>query len=694
MNEFAKTGIFVALAAVAGLGATWAYVSHGPQSVLLDPSDETGKPLFPDFKDPLAATSLAIVDYDTDAGQVRQFRVEQQPDGKWVIPSKANYPADAQRQLEEAAASVIDLVKLGVVTDNPSEHALFSVVQPDPEKDEGGLEGVGKLVTLANKDDQTLAEFIIGKEDPDQKTLHYVRLPGQDRVYRVKINVSKLSTRFGDWLEKDLLKLDPWNITDVVLNNYSINEEQGTIEGQDVMELSYDDKTQKWSMGELQAGEELVPEKLNDMKSALDQLRIIDVDRKSENLRRVLRGEEERLNPQDQIDLQVRGFFLAQGGRLLSNEGEVIVQCKDGVEYVLRFGEIAAGDGEAEADAQDDADGEEGAEAGGSNRYIFAMAQFNPDLIPHPDAEAQPAVPDAPADTGADDADADGEAEPDAGEGPASDEEPDAGGESTSEEPSDAGEEPADEAGAAEGEEPAEADQPGDGDEATDADEPDEAGPSTDDSGDTSGSVQGATQSGGSPAEVVRLAQAEPAEEAEDSADEEPAAQAEEPAAEPESDEPAAEGPAAGADEEAAEGGDSKPAQTEEERKAEEERKKKEEERKRKLDEYNEKIKKGEARVKELNDRFADWFYIVADSVYRKIHVTRADIIKGGKPALGEGGVLEELDEIKAEGPQREDAGAEEDGPEDGEGDEAGADETSADENGAEEAGAEEPAQP
>ena len=48
----------------------------------------------------------------------------------------------------------------------------------------------------------------------------------------------------------------------------------------------------------------------------------------------------------------------------------------------------------------------------------------------------------------------------------------------------------------------------------------------------------------------------------------------------------------------------------------------------RKQDEYEEKIKKGQERVQELNDRFADWYYIIADDVYQKIRLSRDDLIK------------------------------------------------------------------
>ena len=59
--------------------------------------------------------------------------------------------------------------------------------------------------------------------------------------------------------------------------------------------------------------------------------------------------------------LQSRGFYIV-GGRLLSNQGEAVVRTADGVQYALRFGEIAPG-----------------------GRYLFVTAEFNADLLDKPE---------------------------------------------------------------------------------------------------------------------------------------------------------------------------------------------------------------------------------------------------------------------------------------------------------------------
>jgi hypothetical protein len=53
-----------------------------------------------------------------------------------------------------------------------------------------------------------------------------------------------------------------------------------------------------------------------------------------------------------------------------------------------------------------------------------------------------------------------------------------------------------------------------------------------------------------------------------------------------------------------------------------------ERENRRKQDEYDDKVKAAQKRVRDLNNRFADWYYIVSDKEYAKIHLTRDGVIQ------------------------------------------------------------------
>lgn len=602
MNQNSRTMLFVGVAALAAIGA-WA---TRPSSARITPDDEViNKPLAPDFVDPLAARSMEIVDFDEATGEPKVFKVAQ-VNGIWSLPSKYEYPADAERQLGEAAANLMDLKMLGVASNLASDHPLFGVVDPSTAK--VGATGVGKKITLEGEGGKPLLSLIVGKEVKDQPDQRYVRVPGRDAVYPVKINTGKLSTKFEDWIEKDLLKLSGWDITEVVENNYSIDKLQGKVIPGEVVDLKYDDAQSKWSMEGLAAGEELDTTKLNELKSALDDLKIVDVRRKPAGLSAELRREEGiQLDQAALVSLANKGFYLTQDGSLLSNEGETIVHTKDGVEYVLRFGDIATDTEEGSTEKKDEKAGEAKAEDGkdpsdkeapktGANRYIFVTARFDESLIPKPGeaapaaGEATPAAEGAPAEAAA--------TEPAAAETAVPAEE-----KPTEEKPAE--EKPAEEAPATEtpaapaepaAETPAETPPP-----AADANGPQGAG------GDDGG---------------------------QDPATETPPATTAAAAAPPAAAAPA--GPPAAAEDPA--------------------KKAAEAEQLRKQSEYEAKIKKGQERVKELNDRFADWYYVISDDVYKKIRLTRSDVIK--KPEAKEGAEnadipkspLDELQQLKEEG--------------------------------------------
>ena len=66
-----------------------------------------------------------------------------------------------------------------------------------------------------------------------------------------------------------------------------------------------------------------------------------------------------------------------------------------------------------------------------------------------------------------------------------------------------------------------------------------------------------------------------------------------------------------------------------------ENRRRVERENRRKQDDFDEKVKAAQKRVRELNGRFADWYYVVPDKEYAKIHLTRSSAVQKAesKPA-------------------------------------------------------------
>ncbi len=258
----------------------------------------------------------------------------------------------------------------------------------------------------------------------------------------------------------------------------------------------------KFEEAKLAEDQELDTSKLDDMKNALDDLKIVDVSPKPEGLSGDLKATGNVYADQEtQQSLANRGFYLVAVDdkfyELRSNEGETRVLMKDGVEYVLRFGQVAGGStGMEKAKPEEgEKEGEEEDSSDGLNRYLFVMAEFNADAIKKPELEPLPELP------------------------------------------------------------------------AEDAND--------------------AEKKEGEKAEAEKAdADKEEAKEGEEEEEEDPAA------------------------------------------KVKAERERIEKENKRKQEQYEEELEKGKEHVKELNERFADWYYVIADDVYQKIHLTRADILK------------------------------------------------------------------
>jgi len=407
MNDLQKTSAFVAVALLlAGAAAVRMPGRTATEAVFAD----QGKPFFPDFRDPLAANSLEVYDYDPAVGGAVPFQVTLR-DGKWVIPSHHDYPADAKDRLKNTAAGVMDLTKDAIRSTNSADHKPLGVLDPlDPKV--AGSEGVGKRIKLSESNSSTqrvLADFIIGKEVPGHPEQRYVRVPDQKQTYAVNVKVD-LSTRFSDWIETNLLKLDAARLRRLTFDNHKVDPEQLTIDRGDVFSVARKDAAAPWTMDPPPpAGEEVNAEKLTTLTTALADLKIAGVRPMPKGVEDVLRTLKEggalarsRANLLSIQSLRSRGFIPTPEG-IVSNQGDVRVATDEGVVYTLRFGEITFASGEElsagkkeEKDAgKDRKDASEEKKAGGvESRYLMVTVDFDPALIPEP-APTPPAPPTA-----------------------------------------------------------------------------------------------------------------------------------------------------------------------------------------------------------------------------------------------------------------------------------------------------------
>jgi hypothetical protein len=638
-----RTLAFV-LCAICSVGAA-ALTHYSYKPAVPSNSAEVGEPFFPDFTDPTKATGLRVAAYNTDAAKVDEFSVAYK-DGKWVIPSHHNYPADGKTRLAKTAASLIGVTRGQLVSTTADAHKRLNLLDP-LDKALTGTEGRGSRITIT-AGDQVLADYIIGKKDEDAgQDKYYVRRADSDLAYISEVKPD-LSTKFVDWIQPNLLDATATAFRQLTLRRYHVDEAKGVIVPGIESVLDRDSSTDPWKLEGLDESMEKVKTTVVDaMTNALSNMKLVGVRRKPAGLGASLKGDEAaELSPTDELDMRSKGFFVVRG-QLMSNEGDFLAGTADGVLYVLRFGEVFTGsemeieigspktEGDAGKKDEKDADKKETDKKDGDqdekkqNRYVFITAQFDEELLG--EAPKEPEKPTPP--PGYTPKAKPGDAAAPAGDG-AAPTVPPAATEKT------ATEKTATEKSATEKSETPPA-------APADAAKPDEK-----DSSSLNENSDGVVTLGGPPADRpagdrIQLAQAEtaPAGDSATAPEATPEPSATAPEATPAATEKPADATPPAADATPA-AGDAKPADAAapptppKDPNAEYEAAlaKYEQE----LDEYRvkkahreEQLKAGNEKVKKLNDRFADWYYVIPASLFKDLSVSAEGLVepKDAKPA-------------------------------------------------------------
>lgn len=405
MKESTQTLLFIA----AALGSMLLATQSQPTDATYEVSEEIGKPLFKAFETE-QAKSLRILRFNEETATLRDFEVAEE-DGVWSIPSKGGYPADAESQMAEASTGLIDLEILSIASQSAADHAEYGVIEPSGDLEVGST-GVGTRVTLNDPASESLVDVVIGKPVRDAEDQRFVRRTSQDIVFTVAIDPSKFSTKFEDWIEDDLLDLEAWDVSRVQVKDYTAElVMQGfrpamAFDPRSDLTLDFDQDDSEWKPGTLRAynrdaeayedfeltdTEQLNKEALDGLKTAVGDLKIVDVERKPGGLSADLKAGDDFFDNRSAVSsLMKRGFAPTRGDDdstdILSSEGEVIVTTKDGIEYVLRFGKLQLSEEEGVTETSEEGE----AAPSGVNRYLFVMARLNSDLIESPELEIVP----------------------------------------------------------------------------------------------------------------------------------------------------------------------------------------------------------------------------------------------------------------------------------------------------------------
>jgi len=406
MNELWKTLIFVVVALVL-TGA--AVVSTRDRTRADVEFNDQGQPFFPEFKDPLACTDLEVVEFEPSTASSSRFRVMFK-DNKWVIPSDYSYPADAKDRLSKTAAAVMDLTRDTIRSNRAEDHESMGVIDPLDAK-VTTLQGRGKRITLRDASEKVLADVVIGNEikGTERKegvAQRYVRVPDQKRVYGVNIKAEP-STRFADWIETNLLKVEAGRIRRLVFDNYKIQEDPNrpgrlVLNRGEKLTIQRKDASGPWTMDGIPADQELSEDKLRTLADALADLKIVGIRPRPAGLK-ILDQEDLKLSPVVIASLLNKGFFVTTQG-LYSDQGDVLVSTDEGVVYTLRYGgpvfaegdELirgAADDAEQKKDERGKKDAAKKPAGAQESRYLMVTVSFDPSVIAKPESMEPKPVP-------------------------------------------------------------------------------------------------------------------------------------------------------------------------------------------------------------------------------------------------------------------------------------------------------------
>ena len=267
---------------------------------------------------------------------------------------------------------------------------------------------MGARLTMKDSNDKTLLDLVIGKKASDPADARYVRRPGEATVYSAVVRINKLSARFDDWIERNLLKISTQDIRRLHIRDHMVDVVRHTLANNGELMIGHEDASgRKWKLLKdeaPQAGnpqmladrpgsrdQELNGDKLDALRTALEDLKIVGVKRKPAGLSSDLKTAKHFWDNVDGMrSLAAHGFHGAMVGNrveVFCNSGELRVLMKDGLEYVLRFGEVA---GTGEKDEPRKKDVKDNLSGPGPNRYLFVTTEFNADSVPKPSLEALP----------------------------------------------------------------------------------------------------------------------------------------------------------------------------------------------------------------------------------------------------------------------------------------------------------------
>lgn len=186
--------IALTIAVIAGIFATKdGGVPSAPQA-----GARAGDKVFPQLSQQI--NDVTRVTVATDGGKT----VIEQQDGQWVLPDKANFPADIGK-VRQIMLGMVDLHRIEPKTRNPELFPQLGLIDPKPGAEDS------RSVELADSSGSVKASLLIGKEKPaagtTRRSEYYVRVGDEEQAWLAEGNVP-VPRAANEWLNPQLINIE------------------------------------------------------------------------------------------------------------------------------------------------------------------------------------------------------------------------------------------------------------------------------------------------------------------------------------------------------------------------------------------------------------------------------------------------------------------------------------------------------
>ncbi len=314
MNESNKTVIYVVVCATVWSIALFSRQDTASNTTSLQEiaAARVGQELFDNFE-ANNAKRLKVQQVDEKLAATKSFEIERDPSTNlWVISSRNSYPADAEEQMKNAATAFSSLFIKDLYTVEVSEHSECRVVDPGIMNDENALEAFLKQVNSGNNSsgsmDESVEEIRQFELDAIEKRYDFDELTDAQQMFVLSLRLHKVLDDVFDLQKKlgGLAKIKPEldQLSDVIDRGQS-----AAVRMEDAVNTGLDDV----SVQQVQPLIELAKSKL-DEDAINNIIRIVTV---------YSEGDDADIRPGELIDLEARLNALAGAFNQIDNYFDV-----------------------------------------------------------------------------------------------------------------------------------------------------------------------------------------------------------------------------------------------------------------------------------------------------------------------------------------------------------------------------------